>query len=508
MGRVYPVYPMTFRILGVGAALLSGSAIGQESDSTKFHRDSASAVEKARQDCIALWSDHVFDPLRNKLPLGEEKSTLSMLTNSERIRPVDKVLADLATKANEKCRAANSAAFSLLPPQINSMIEGIYGKQDALIAELDVGKITFGQYNIQMDRLTGDLSRALSGIPQPPQPAARRIAGSVRKPAATTAYVPTTRLHDSDQQDELSDELQIALRANSSDTIDTYLHKYPDSEKRTELLGKIASIRRSEFKEWTMFDVGGQRTPHYMRLSSIDQFNNKVAFQWKLHPDASEGLFRGKQFPDGVDVEDVAVFDCVEPVYALSERTIAGKSGEVLFHYKWADPYFLILSNGPRLTPGSVAMSARNIACNEEVRTPLVSKLELALLKFPSLASVAAGDRDMFYIPIKDGRGAQNQAYVTTIIRWHKDQTISTALPAGIATAESSRYRFEVTRAQIYCAENTMSFLKEEYYTVSNELVYLAAVDPSKEVRQVYINETSPYGALRRIACNLNEARP
>jgi hypothetical protein len=411
MGRVYPVYSMTLRVLGVGAALLSGNAVAQEPDATKFYQNYESAVGKARQDCTALWSDHVFDPLRNKLPFGEEKPTLSMRANSERIRPIDKPLADLATKANEKCRAAYSTAFSLLPPQINSMIEGVYRNQDALIAELNVGKITFGQYNIQMDRLTGDLSRALSGIPQSPQPAAPKIAGSVRKPAATTAYVPTTRLHDSDQQGELSDELQIALRANSIDMIDTYLHRYPDSERRIELLGKIASIRRSEFKEWTMFDIGGQRTPHYMRLSSIDRFDNKVAVQWKFRPDTSEGLFRGKQFPDGVDVEDVAVFDCTEPVYSLSERTITGKSGELLFHYKWADPYFLILSNGPKLTSGSVAMSARNIACHEELRTPLVGKLELASLKFPSLASAIAGDRDIFYIPLKDEKRAQSHRH-------------------------------------------------------------------------------------------------
>jgi hypothetical protein len=272
-------------------------------------------------------------------------------------------------------------------------------------------------------------------------------------------------------------------------------------------VAKAQTARRSEFNEWTMFDIGGQRIPHYMRLSSIDQFDNKVAVQWKFLPDASEGLFRGKQFPDGVNVEDVAVFDCTEPVYAFSERTITGKSGEVLFHYKWADPHFLILSNGPKLAPGSVAISARNIACHEEFRTPLVGKSELASLKFPSLADTIAGDGDMFYIPIKDGNGAQNQVSVTTIIRWHEDRRISTALPAGTSIEEVARYRFEVARVQIYCAENKMSFFKEEYYSMSNNLVYLAAVDPSRQVRQVYINETSPYGTLRRIVCNLNEVR-
>jgi hypothetical protein len=268
---------------------------------------------------------------------------------------------------------------------------------------------------------------------------------------------------------------------------------------------KITDVRRSEFKEWTMFDIGGQRIPHYIMLNSIDRFDNKVALKWRFIPDTSEGLFRGKQFPYGVSAEDLAVFDCVEPMYALSERTIIDKSGEVLFHYKWADPHFLILSNGPKLAPGSVAMSARNIACHDELRTPLVDQSELTSLKFPSLPNATAGDGEIFYIPLKDVNGAPNRVNVTVIIRWHEDLKISAALPASIA--ESSQYRLKATQAQIYCAENKMSVSKEEYYTASKNLVYLAAADLSKQIPIVPINETSPYGALRRIVCHLDDVR-
>jgi hypothetical protein len=265
MGRVYPVHPMTLRVLGVGAALLSGSAIAQQPDTTKFHHGYESAVANARQDCTAPWSDHAFDSLRNKLPLGEERPILSMLANSERIRPKDKPPADLTIKANQECRAAHLAAFAFPPPQIDGMIEGVYRYQDALNAEAYVGKIT-------------GLSAALSGIPQSPQPAAPGIAELVKKPPATPAYVPTTQPHDLVQQAELSesDELQIALQANTIDVIDAYLHRHPDSPKQMELLGKIANIRRSEFNEWTLFDIGGQRIPHYMSFSSIDQIDNKL----------------------------------------------------------------------------------------------------------------------------------------------------------------------------------------------------------------------------------------
>ena len=106
----------------------------------------------------------------------------------------------------------------------------------------------------------------------------------------------------------------------------------------------------------------------------------------------------------------------------------------------------------------------------------------------------------MFYIPVKDGKRNHNQIGVTTIIRWHTDRNISTARPTDASI--DSQYRFEAARAQIYCAENKMSFFKKEYYSMSNDLVYLAAVDPLSEVRQVYINETSPYATLLHIVCN------
>jgi hypothetical protein len=270
-----------------------------------------------------------------------------------------------------------------------------------------------------------------------------------------------------------------------------------------------ASARRSEFNEWTMFDIGDKKTPHFIRLSSIDHFDGKVAFQWKFLPNTSDGLFQGKQFPDGANVKDLAVFDCTEPIYALAERTITSNSGEVLFHYKWADPHFLVVSNGLKLVPGSVAAAARNIACNEELQTPLVGKMDLILLKFPSLPKTISSASDAFYIPIKDGNSAQaqNQIKVTTIIKQHEEQEISTVLPPGTGIAESIFYRFEVIKLQIYCAENKMSFLKEEYYTTSADLVYLAAFDPSRHITTIYINEASPYRTLRRIVCNLSEVR-
>jgi hypothetical protein len=100
------------------------SAHAQEPDGSSFKQTFETATSKTRAECNALWSDSVFDPLRDKIPLIDDKPTHQMLTNSERLRPEDKHLADLAIKTNERCRAAYAPAYALLPVQLRAMIAG------------------------------------------------------------------------------------------------------------------------------------------------------------------------------------------------------------------------------------------------------------------------------------------------------------------------------------------------------------------------------------------------
>src|SRR5262249_33175378 len=83
-----------------------------------------------------------------------------------------------------------------------------------------------------------------------------------------------------------AEELQIALRTNSVDALYAYLSKYPDADKRPEVLGTISRMRRAEFTEWTLYEVGindsRQRFPQFMRLNSIHPFADKVAVQVRL----------------------------------------------------------------------------------------------------------------------------------------------------------------------------------------------------------------------------------
>ena len=74
------------------------------------------------------------------------------------------------------------------------------------------------------------------------------------------------------------EELQIALQTNKSDALETYLQRYPETKKRTELLIKIAALKRSDLTEWTLYEVGDQHLPQYIQLSS-------QAYEWQADGD-------------------------------------------------------------------------------------------------------------------------------------------------------------------------------------------------------------------------------
>jgi hypothetical protein len=125
------------------------NAQNENSQPPSFNQSYENAVAQARQKCNELWSDHAFDSLRAKIQFdGEKKPNFKMLTSTERLPAKDKPLGDLAIQTLEKCRAAWLPVYSMLPPQVSALIHGVEREQDALIAELYNGRITFGAFNV------------------------------------------------------------------------------------------------------------------------------------------------------------------------------------------------------------------------------------------------------------------------------------------------------------------------------------------------------------------------
>ena len=200
-----------------------------------------------------------------------------------------------------------------------------------------------------------------------------------------------------------------------------------------------------EFAEWTLFDVANQHFPWFMQLGSIRQFGYRVAVKLRYLLDPS-ALFNGRSLPDAVYGESLAVYDCANPMMAGAEQSVFNGSGDLLFHYKWADPQYLNLAIGGKIVPGSVGYKARNIARNERNRTPIVTKKQVGVMKFASLSSTVAGDGEIFYALSRGEKDIHDQREVVVLIKNNTDRNVKDSLPQGVSIPDPPSFRTEVDR--------------------------------------------------------------
>ena len=300
-------------------------------------------------------------------------------------------------------------------------------------------------------------------------------------------------------QDE---ELQIALQTKNGDALETYLQKYPETERRSELLSKIAALKRSEVTEWTLYEVANQHLPQYIQVSSIQMFENRAAARVRMVVDPSQPkVFNGMPLPDAAYIEVTNVYDCSKPAMAAADNSIFDNSGKLLSHYKWADPQYLNLSIGITLVPGAVGLTAKNIACHVEFATPLISKGQLAEMKFTSLASTPSGDGEMFFGPSQTSQNIPDQKEILSIIRYNSDHNIKDYFPQGISISDPPNFRTEVDHVLFKCSENKSLIDKAEFWSAARELVRVVALDRELPFNFSELKEGTPFAILQRIVC-------
>lgn len=747
------------------SAFLSASGVqAQQPNSSDFTQKYETEVAKARTECSRLWSNHDFDSLRTKIPLGEEKPTFSMLKSVEKLNRKERPLADLAIKTLEKCRKAYESVYAMLPPQVRGMLEGIHRRQDSKVAELYNGKITFGDFNVAMNGMNAEVSAAFSGLSNSPKadgvasssggssksihsvprindkpavpiesrmalvignsnyanlpklsnPAndARAVADTLKSmgynarllidgseqnirrevrqfasdsekadvafvfyaghgaqingnnyllpvdidiprtdvdiqfsglkvddlvnsirsntkivfldacrdnpalfknlvkgrggspaglaPAAGSnfeqksgggifiAYAtdagavaddgngkhsPFTQALLRNIQKPISiddmfslvtkevrlvtrnaqrpykyaslenivclapncssssssasvnpieqaqrsetDELQVAIESKKVAALETFLEKYPDAPRLSEVKNIIGSLKRADFTEWTLYAIGNRRIPWYVQLSSIQRLQDRAAIKVRYSVDPTVNkVFMGRPLPDAEYLEDVNAYSCEKPVVATSEESIFDKTMTALYHYKFGDPRYLNLSAGISLSAGSVGNSIRNLACNEGIGTPSVGKDRLSLMNFKSLSSTVAGDGDLFFEPLRDMDNNPNEKNLLFVFRYYDERKIQLPIePAALANLvnlnDLPSYRTQLDNVRLLCTEKKLASIKSEFYDASNKLVYMTARDPTVSITdwiEIKDETQSPLASLYRIFCNSGEA--
>ena len=314
--------------------------------------------------------------------------------------------------------------------------------------------------------------------------------------SGTPAAVGADIVQQATQSEE--EELQIALRTKNSDALETYLQKYPETKKRSELLNKVAALKRSELTEWTLFEVMNQHYPQYIQLSSIQQFENRAAARLKMPVDPA-ALTKD---PDADYLEELAVYDCTKPVMGPADVSIFDKSGKLLHHYKWLDPQYVDPSiGGITFEPGSVSSSAKNIVCHAEFATPLISRSQLAEMKFTLLSSTDSGDGEIFFAPSQTSQNVQDQKEFVLIFRLNSDHNVMDFFPEGISIPHPPNFRTEVDHVLIKCNENKFLIDKAEYWSAANQLVRVWALNRELPFNFSEFKEFTRYAALQEIVC-------
>lgn len=201
----------------------------------------------------------------------------------------------------------------------------------------------------------------------------------------------------------------------------------PQSLQKSET-AKQNNIWDASPGEWVLFAVDKFPVGYYFKPSSLRTFGDNAVYtaRFPLKPIVSTTSPENTE-PVGVYQEDKTVLDCKNSISAMAETTTYNKLGEVVSHYKRADPELLDISTGQANKPGSILSLAEYIVCNEKIRTPLAQQVNNAKLTY--LAASATGDGDIFYGPIKKMSDPIFQSEALVVLKFYRDHRLADLLP-------------------------------------------------------------------------------
>jgi len=250
------------------------NAQAQQPNASQQAETFATVYPKAHQECLALWSDHAFDWLRKKIPLNDEKAILSMLTSNEKLLNKEKPIADLAVKTLEKCRSLYAPAYSMLPEPMQILVKGIQLKQDALIAEVFNKKITFGNFNVGMNRLAGEFADGITEFIAPSQSRTLKTVQALQTTAQNVSSAkPQAGLEQSEHSTMAFHGMRLALVIGNSNYTKLPKLSNPANDARSiaEMLQKMG------YRTQLLLDASDQSMRNEVRKFASDSSKAEVA---------------------------------------------------------------------------------------------------------------------------------------------------------------------------------------------------------------------------------------
>ncbi len=256
------------------------------------------------------------------------------------------------------------------------------------------------------------------------------------------------------------------------------------------------AIWSSKPGEWVMFTFDNAPAAWYFKPSSVkilgDNLEYTARFPLKIinetEPSDQTAVYK----------DDEGIVSCKTAKWAQVEVTYYNRLGQVISHFKRYDPSTVDLSSvGQTLSPTSIAAVAQHLLCNEQLRTPLLTRQKSIKLLF--LAPAAAGDGDIFYGAVEPSADKNFPFTAMLVTKFHQAKALADDFPGQKILGLPPNYKTAASRIQIDCADRKVKFEKTEDYDADNNLNYVIA---PISVQAVDVTEASPLTLLLDVVCS------
>src|SRR5262249_23337288 len=179
-------------------------------------------IADSRQQCESLMADPALNPIRDKVGLyGPDQQTFAMRTNTDYATTEEKPVIALWAQKRDQCEQINRPVLAKAPVQMAAVINA--GKQvtDSMIAELYLGKITYGELANKRAKNAAEFKTTLANIQQAlavqsqqAQFQAQQLANQAI--ANWNAQVQTQALQQMQRQRQMSSPVRDAMNCTSN----------------------------------------------------------------------------------------------------------------------------------------------------------------------------------------------------------------------------------------------------------------------------------------------------
>lgn len=251
--------------------------------------------------------------------------------------------------------------------------------------------------------------------------------------------------------------------------------------------------------EWVMFaaDNNSPAFAYYYKPSSVKAVGDNIVYDTRFPLKSANTNTPSERM--ATNEEDTTVVSCKTPTWAQAQVTYYNQSGEIVSHFKRADPETLDLSKiGQAFNSGSILSLAQHLVCDAQLRTPLLTKPQLADMKFPYLSPTPTGDGDYFYGPKSPIQNSKFQFESVFITKFHEEQPMSSLFPGQMVRGLPSNYRAAANLFQGNCPERKIQILKTEYFESDGNLIDVVA---PLRAQPIDVKEGSALGLWLDLEC-------